>query len=63
MNTVITLVAIAFLGQAEPLKTYPAEPGAYAQCKADAQGLQKSQTKLPKEGRARYDCRIGWVQG
>jgi len=50
MNTVITLVAIAFLGQAEPLTTYPAAPGAYAQCKADAQGLQKSQTKLPKEG-------------
>ena len=63
MNTVITLVAIAFLGQAEPLKTYPAAPGAYAQCKADAQGLQKSQTKLPKEGQVKYDCRIAWVQG
>ena len=46
MNTVITLVAIAFLGQAEPLKTYPAAPGAYAQCKADAQGAAKKSDQV-----------------
>jgi len=33
MNTVITLVAIAFLGQGEPLKTYPGAPGAMGSAK------------------------------
>ena len=60
MNTVITLVAVAFLGQAEPIKTYPGAPGAYGQCKEDAVRLRTTQHKVPSEYMHRYRCNIKW---
>jgi hypothetical protein len=60
MNTVITLVAVAFLGQAEPIKTYPGAPGAYGQCKEDAVRLRTTQHKVPSEYMYRYRCNIKW---
>ena len=61
MNTVITLVAIVFLGQAEPIKTYPGAAGAYGQCKEDAVRLRSTQHKVPSEYMYRYRCNIKWV--
>jgi len=61
MNTVITLVAIAFLGQGEPLKTYPGAPGAYGQCKTEAARLRVTQARVPSEKMITYRCNIKWV--
>ena len=61
MNTVITLVAIVFLGQAQPLKHYQGASGAYGQCKADAIVLRTTQHILPTEHRLIYRCNIKWV--
>ena len=60
MNTVITLVAVAFLGQGEPLKTYPGAPGAYGQCKTEAARLRTTQHKALSEYGYRYRCNIKW---
>ena len=60
MNTVITLVAVAFLGQGEPLKTYPGAPGAYGQCKTEAARLRTTQHNVPSEHRITYQCKIKW---
>jgi hypothetical protein len=61
MNTVITLVAVAFLGQGEPLKTYPGAPGAYGQCKTEAARLRTTQHNVPSKHRITYQCNIKWV--
>ena len=62
MNTVITLVAVAFLGQAEPVKTYPGAPGAYGKGKTEATKLNMTQDKIPSEQAITYDCKIKWVE-